>query len=223
MPQSSTSGLLNLAVFDFDGTLTRCDTLLPIVRLIAGRRRFWQAMPFLALDLAKVMLGLSNRDTAKGNFLKRTIKGATAALASEKARAFQRKYADKLLSPEAVSELQKRLRARDDIVIISASPELFVEPFAETLGARLLGTRLALADAALSGVLAGKNCHGEEKVYRLLEILPQPRSKYFIRAYGDSAGDKALLKLADESHYRIFNARLKDRAIATWLFLKLVA
>jgi phosphoserine phosphatase len=49
----------------------------------------------------------------------------------------------------------------------------------------------------------GKNCHGEEKVRRILE--QHNMSDYeVVYAYGDTAGDLPMMKLAGNSFYKPF-------------------
>lgn len=211
------------AVFDFDGTLTRCDTLLPIVRSIAGRKRFWGAVPFMAWHLGLAAMGLGTRDAAKADFLRRAIGGTSLAEAHRRAQIFHEKWGRALLLPDAVRIVEEHGRNGTTLAIVSASPELFVAPFAAALGAHLLGTKLTLENGMLNGSLDGKNCRGAEKVRRLDAILPRPRTDCYIHAYGDSAGDHDLLAMADQSHYRAFNNRWKDKAAALVLFLRLLA
>jgi phosphoserine phosphatase len=47
----------------------------------------------------------------------------------------------------------------------------------------------------LSGFIS-KNCYGQEKVNRLLEVEPD-RKNYYLYAYGDSRGDREMLAFAD--------------------------
>ncbi|RYH27835.1 MAG: hypothetical protein EON54_23585, partial [Alcaligenaceae bacterium] len=56
--------------------------------------------------------------------------------------------------------------------------------------------------SVLTGELKTPNCHGEEKVRRLREWLEQrfgsASADVALHAYGDTAGDKPMLAMADE-------------------------
>ena len=58
-------------------------------------------------------------------------------------------------------------------------------------------------EGVLTGRFLTKNCYGEEKVTRLLQLFPE-RTQYWLTAYGDSRGDFELLDFANESYYRPF-------------------
>ena len=93
------------------------------------------------------------------------------------------------------------------LVIVTASPEIIVGPFAHGLGADLLiGTRLALdAEGRLTGALSGPNCRGPEKVARLKDFFGA--DVRLEAAYGDSSGDVEMLALADEAGMKVFGGR----------------
>ncbi|HEU5146872.1 MAG TPA: haloacid dehalogenase-like hydrolase, partial [Chryseosolibacter sp.] len=53
----------------------------------------------------------------------------------------------------------------------------------------------------LTGKILGRNCYGDEKVCRIKEEFDLPSFERII-AYGDSSGDREMLQLANESHYK---------------------
>ena len=55
----------------------------------------------------------------------------------------------------------------------------------------------------LTGKFLSKNCYGQEKVNRLLELFPD-RNNYILIAYGDSPGDKEFIELSDKGYYNKF-------------------
>jgi phosphatidylglycerophosphatase C len=83
-----------------------------------------------------------------------------------------------------------------ELVLVSASPELYVTPIGRRLGFdTVLATRLEVgADGRLTGRLLGPNCRGPEKVVRLREWRGEGMALAY--AYGDSAGDREMLDLA---------------------------
>jgi phosphatidylglycerophosphatase C len=56
-------------------------------------------------------------------------------------------------------------------------------------------------DGRVTGRFLTKNCSGKEKVRRIAERYDLESFDH-IYAYGDTPGDKAMLDLADEKHYR---------------------
>jgi phosphoserine phosphatase len=83
------------------------------------------------------------------------------------------------------------------VYVISASIEEWVIPCCRVLGdITVLATKVK---PDLSGFIS-KNCYGQEKVNRLLEMEPE-RKTYTLYAYGDSRGDKEMLEFADFSTF----------------------
>jgi phosphatidylglycerophosphatase C len=87
-----------------------------------------------------------------------------------------------------------------DVVIVSASPQIYVDVMTEALNANGgLGTRLAVDPRGrLTGGYLGKNCRGTEKLRRLDEWIAQRHypTPPVIFAYGNSRGDRRLLSAA---------------------------
>jgi phosphoserine phosphatase len=67
----------------------------------------------------------------------------------------------------------------------------------------LLATRLEVQDGRLTGKINQCNCHGQEKVRRIQAQFALAEYDKVL-AYGDTAGDKPMLKLADTSYYKPF-------------------
>ncbi len=86
-------------------------------------------------------------------------------------------------------------------MIVTASPEITVAPFARRLGAEaLLGTHMTFdADDRVTGAFTGPNCRGEEKVYRLRAAYGDDLQ--LAAAYGDTSGDTEMLAFAAEAGF----------------------
>ncbi|MGZ3940205.1 MAG: HAD-IB family phosphatase, partial [Flavisolibacter sp.] len=110
----------------------------------------------------------------------------------------------KLVRTKALDEIA-RLKAQEImVVIVSASPENWIEKWTNQLGLELIASRLEIRDGKVTGKLLGKNCHGYEKVVRIKQLYDL--SNYnIVAAYGDSQGDKAMLALAEHAYYKPFN------------------
>ena len=94
---------------------------------------------------------------------------------------------------------------REDDVIISASPEFLLSPVVEgQLGLKLMASRVD----PHTGKYTGKNCHGEEKVRRLNEALPDCRIDQF---YSDSNSDLPLARLARRAF------KVRGNRVTEWL------
>ncbi|MBR6729011.1 MAG: haloacid dehalogenase-like hydrolase [Clostridia bacterium] len=83
---------------------------------------------------------------------------------------------------------------KEDDIIISASPEFFLRPACQKLGISHL---IASEVDPGTGVCASENCHGKEKVRRLLSLFPDAVIADF---YSDSLSDTPLAELAQSAY-----------------------
>jgi phosphatidylglycerophosphatase C len=186
-----------LAAFDLDGTLTRRDTLMPFLRRAIGRDRATRAVFATSLPLTRALVaGGRHRDVAKAAFLRRVLAGLPVADLAEAAEAFADHVVAEGLRPDVRERVDWHRAQSHELVLVSASPELYVSPIGRRLGFdAVLATRLEVdADGRLTGRLSGANCRGPEKVARLREWRSGELVVDF--AYGDSAGDREMLALA---------------------------
>lgn len=85
-------------------------------------------------------------------------------------------------------------KKQPDDVVISASPEFLLQPICKKLG---IGTMMASKTDKHTGKFDGKNCHGEEKVRRFRELMPNAEIKEF---YSDLYCDTPLARLAERAY-----------------------
>ncbi len=195
-----------MVAFDFDGTLTWGDSFMAYLRWRAGPARFALGMARLA-PASLAYLVHRDRGRLKMAAAREFLSGMTLDQLRSSADAFAEGAAPGLLRPDAVDRWDDWRSRGARMVIVTASPDIIVEPFARRLGAdAIIGTRLA-TDAAgrVTGAFEGANCRGPEKVSRLREAFgPDVR---LAAAYGDTAGDREMLGMAAEPGYRVFTAR----------------
>ncbi len=199
-----------LAVFDFDGTLLKGDTLLVLHNLQHN-----PAARLLAL-VRLIPAALAWKTGARGTawFKERTLRRLLssqgeplpATLLTQQLPA--RLLAD--LNPAALIRLEQHRGMGHRLIIVSASPRQLLQPVADRLGCELLATETT--DLTLHGPeaplrLVSANCKGAEKVRRLEAALGQPLHSVAMHAYGDSRGDRELLQAARYPHWRSFSAQ----------------
>ncbi|MFI4973252.1 MAG: HAD-IB family hydrolase [Caulobacterales bacterium] len=195
-----------LVAFDFDGTLTSRDSFTAFLAWRAGTRDYAAGLVALAPQ-GLAYLGHRDRGRLKAAVVRRFLAGAQARQIEVEAQRFATERARSILRPDAVRAWRRWQGQGARLVIVTASPEIVVAPFARGLGAdQLIGTRLALgADGCIAGGLDGPNCRGPEKARRLREAFGDGVS--LDAAYGDTDGDREMLALAEEQGMKVFNGR----------------
>jgi phosphatidylglycerophosphatase C len=189
---------MQLAVFDLDGTITRRDTLIQYV-LGYLKTRPWRVFGFvLALPaVLRFLLGLSDRGALKGAVIHWTLGGSTR----EALDAWTAHFVPRLLSrgvfEDALAQIEKHRHQGDTLVLMSASPDLYVPAVARALGFNeVLCTGVRWNGNRLDGRLTTHNCRGAEKARRF-EALRARYPGVPSVAYGNAGSDLEHLRLAD--------------------------
>ena len=195
---------LPIVAFDFDGTMTVRDSFSAFLR---WRTPTWRwLLGGLRLIPAGAAYFLVHRDRGRIKADAATIYlgGVSRAQLEADAARFAELHAPSLLRPDAVAAFRRWSEQGVRRVIVTASPEIVVAPFAHGLGADdLIGTLFVFdTDDRLTGAFDGPNCRGPEKVVRLRAAYgPNLRVQ---AAYGDTGGDTEMLAIAEEPYYRVF-------------------
>lgn len=193
------------AIFDFDGTITRKDTLLEFIKFAKGQRAFYIGFLYHILILIAYKLRLYPNWKAKQRIFTYFFGGMFLTDFNVLCEKFFVDKGKRLLYSSAVTKIQEYYQKGDEVVIISASIENWIQPFSRYLGVKcVIGTKLEIDEhGRLTGCFLTPNCYGQEKVRRFLECFPNQEECYVV-AYGDSRGDKELLAWADEKYYKLF-------------------
>ncbi|WP_256675966.1 HAD-IB family phosphatase [Pseudomonas sp. SCB32] len=195
-----------LSVFDFDGTLTRHDSFIPFLWFAFGGIGFLRRLPRLVLPCLKFVFRRLGRDELKACLIATFLSGIEAAWLSVRAEAYCRFAWRYLLRSAGLHCVEAELRSGAVVTLCSASPALLLRPFAERLGVGLIATELEVQGSRLTGRIHGGNCRCENKVLRLGAVYG-PLTRYRLRAWGDTRGDYALLRAAQDPHWRAFHPR----------------
>ncbi len=189
-----------VALFDLDGTLTWRDTLLPFLLGYLRRR------PHRALGVWRLPLALFRywQDRDRGVLKSRVI----AMLMRGEKRSVLEAWTDtfvaglipgKRFRPLALAVLETHRACGDHLVLLSASPDLYVPSIGRLLGFELtLCTEIEWQGDRLDGRLKTANRRGEEKLHCLNWLRQQYRNLPVI-AYGNSASDLDHMRQADRA------------------------
>lgn len=192
-----------IAFFDFDGTITTKDTLLEFIKFYRGRSSFYLGFLIYSPFLVAYKLGLIPNWVAKQKVLQFFFKGEQTEHFQNHCNEFAATKLPALLRPKALAEIKKLQSVGSTVVVVSASAENWIRPWASKQGIQLMGTRLATRDGKITGKLDGNNCHGDEKVCRIKEHFDLADYKE-IYCYGDTSGDKPMLAIGTKSFYKPF-------------------
>ena len=192
-----------IAFFDFDGTITTKDTLLEFIKFSKGRFKFYLGFLLNSPWLIAMKFKVISNQTAKQQIFTWFFRNHPLDDFQEQCSRFATTVIPGLLRPKALKEIQLLQEKGATVVIVSASPENWILPWAQALSLSVISTRLETANNVLTGRIYLRNCHGKEKCARIRENY-QLEDFSDIYAYGDSSGDKPMLELATKSFYKPF-------------------
>lgn len=199
-----TSPSMTIAVFDFDGTLTYRDSLFPFIRMAVGHPRFFFGIFVLSPVLFGYAVKVIKNSDAKQAVLKHFFAGIDHKTFQELGNKFAVQRLPSMLRPEAMQRLRWHQQHGHQVIIVSASLETYLQPWAKMMQCgQVIGSIIEVDEGHLTGRLSGKNCYGPEKVTRLERLLGKLNA-YFMFAYGDSKGDRELLAAADKMFFKSF-------------------
>jgi phosphatidylglycerophosphatase C len=203
-----------VAVFDLDGTLTWHDTLvLFLLRYLRQHPHRLLGLWRLPFPIARFVAGNRDRGVLKSQVIRIVMGGAARADVEHCADSFV--GALKLngrLRPAALAVLEAHRSAGDHLVLLSASPDLYVPLIGRLLGfERTVCTEMQWRGDRLDGALKTENRRGPEKS-RCLDWLRTQYPALPIVAYGNSASDLDHMRRADRA--LLVNASAAARALA---------
>ncbi len=191
-----------IAAFDFDGTITTKDMLLPFLwQLQTYPKNIFSSIKLIPLLFA-YKLKLINNHNAKQKLLKQFIHDFSLNDLEHIAENFAKIKIPPYIRPEALERIRWHQAQKHQCILISAGLEIYLKPWAESIGFdQVIATQLESEDKIIHGKIKGQNCFGPEKVRRLLNQVG-PRESFILYAYGDSRGDRELLATADYGFYQ---------------------
>lgn len=177
-----------MKVFDFDKTLYKKDSSVAFFFYCLKRNLFLiKFLPVQAIACFKYLLGKSSKEEFKTKYFS-FFKSIDV-----------KKCAEDFWNIEVKNLYLELLPREEKAVVISASPEILLQPICNRLCVELIAT---IVDE--SGILHGKNCKGMEKVYRFRAKFPHEVIQEF---YSDSISDLPMANLAKRA-FLVKNGRI---------------
>jgi HAD superfamily hydrolase (TIGR01490 family) len=191
---------VELALIDFDHTVTTCDTYARFLRRIATPEQLAQAWWKVGPWLLAYRLKLISAERIRARVTRLTMRDRHADDIATQAAGFAREVLPEVVRPQMLEQIRWHLQQRHTVVIVSGSLDLYLRPWCESLGLDLICNRLESRDGRLTGGYADGDC-APRKVDRIRDRYDL--SRYLrIHAYGDSVEDRPMLALAHERWYR---------------------
>lgn len=200
---------MRIAIFDLDGTITRHDTLFPLVLRRLAQRPWRLARLLLVIPAALRFVFDRDRALLKQSLLRATLRGTPRSEIQAFAKDFVSGKIARGCFHDALAAIRRHRDAGHQLVLMSASVDFYVPEFGRQLGFdRVISTEVLWKDERLDGTLISANRRGEEKARCVRELLGE-RHVADSFAYGNSSSDLPHLRLV--KHGQLVNGSLKAR------------
>lgn len=196
-----------VAAFDFDGTVSRRDTLMPFVARVAGARRCVVGSVATGWSgAARRRFSVRDRDAVKAEMVRRLLTGHSERELARDGAVYAARLLDHGLRPEMVDQVRRHVAAGHQTLFVSASLVHYLRPIARYLHMTdVIAVELEAHDGVLSGSMTDPNVRAAQKAVRLrrwLDLPPDSKGDDVeIWAYGNSSGDHDLLAMADHAYW----------------------
>ena len=190
---------MKLVLFDFDGTLTNKDSFIEFVRFSHSNLDLFKSVLPLAIPLAISKLQSKDGGQIKEVLVKKLYGGMNEGELRNLGIAFSKDVIPNIINQEILNQLLSSQENGDHICIVSASLDLWLKPWCESMGLNFICTELEFTDEKCTGLFATPNCNFEEKALRIKSKFDLSKYNEII-AYGNSKGDQAMFDLATSYH-----------------------
>lgn len=192
-----------LVLFDFDGTITTKDTLAEFLIYFHGKTRYLLGLALLSPIMAAYIFKVMPNWKSKQYLLTWFLKNENVDSFNKRCAEFSKRFVPHLVRQEALEAIRNYQASGATVAVVSASAENWVKPWCDEQNLLCLATKLEVKNNSLTGKIEGRNCHGAEKVSRIKEKFNLADYEEII-AYGDTSGDREMLALAHQQHYKPF-------------------
>ncbi len=187
-----------LVLFDFDGTITTKDSFPLFFKFTFGGFKFYSGFllftPLFLLHKLKLYDGGKLKEAIQSFYLKGIEKSKIEKMGE---RLIQKLIADNIIKKEFTNKIETYISDGAEVVVVSASPDLWIKPFCELYKIKYLCTELAYNESKFTGNFSTPNCNHNQKKVRILEKYSLEKYEAVI-VYGNSKDDECMMELATE-------------------------
>lgn len=192
---------MNLALFDFDGTITTREMFPDFLHLAVTPRRLTLGKVLLAPLIVGYKLGFVPGTVVRAAIVRFGFSGVSVAVLNAHGLSFAQSALPSVLRPEALERINWHKSQGDTVVIVSGAFDVYLAHWCQSHQVELICSSLEHKGGVLTGRYLGRQCVLEEKARRVRQAYDL--SSYGrIYAYGDTKEDLNLLELAHERYYQ---------------------
>lgn len=190
------------AIFDVDHTIINNDSMFSMLFFAIKKKPL--IILYTPIILVKIALALLKVIDIK--IAKEAIYMPLKYLTERELEEFYDNVLLKNINPEVMERLKFHKEQGCHILLISASPEVYLKYFKKNIYVDMvIGTRIKIVNGKYTNKICGENCKGHEKVNRIKHYLKENDLEIdFEKSFGysDSLSDKPMLSLV-KNRYKV--------------------
>lgn len=188
----------NLALFDFDGTLCKKDSFTGFIFYALSKRHIVKQGIKILPWIQAYYLNVYSAPAMRSRLFRAMFSNANALELQQMAREYATSLMSQLNRP-LLKQLKQHQALGDDVVLVSASVDVYLKHVCELLNIDLICTHTEQVNNIYTGQYTTPDCSSEQKRQRILEKY-HLTDYAVIYAYGNSHEDQEMLALADHGY-----------------------
>ena len=192
---------MNLALFDFDGTITTKELFRPFLEFAVPSIRLRWGSLLLAPMVLGYKLGVVPSNAMRASAVRLGLQGMDEAHANEQGRRFAHEIIPQAVRDNALERILWHKRQGDRVVVVSGALDIYLSHWCRQHDLELLCSELESHRGRLTGRYRGAQCVGAEKrrrVHAAYDVDAYP----VVYAYGDTREDRELLQMAHRRYFQ---------------------
>lgn len=191
----------DLALFDFDGTITTRETFPDFMRFAVPPARLAIGKVLLAPLIVGYRVGALSGVRVRARIVRFGLRGMHESTYRELGRRFAHEVLPGVVRHEALERIAWHEARGDTVVVVSGGFDTYLSHWCEARSLPLVCSSLAVRDGRLTGDYLGAQCVRDEKVRRV-KLRYDLDGFDDIHAYGDTQEDLDMLRIANRRYYR---------------------
>ncbi|WP_193331785.1 HAD-IB family hydrolase [Pseudoalteromonas ulvae] len=196
---TTTSHKPNLALFDFDGTITEREMFSVFLRFSAPTYRKWLGNLIVIPCYLLYQRGLFSPVKLRKLTAFLGLAGRRFSDVDKMGCRFSHDVIPQYLRENALAQIRMHQQKGDVVVVVSASLDVYLSHWCKQHDLLLLCNQVKVKHGFVTGTFKQADCSNQEKVNKVKQRLDLSDFDT-IYAYGDTEEDLAMLAIADEKY-----------------------
>ena len=189
---------VNLALFDFDGTLCSKDSFTGFIFYALSKRHIVRKSIKILPWIQAYYLKLYPANAMRLKLFATMFRGNSAHQLQQLGQEYARTLL-KHLNAKLLQQLVQHQAQGDKVVLVSASIDLYLKPVCELLNIDLICTQVEIKNGKITGQYITPDCSSEQKKIRIHAAYQLDQYAH-VYAYGNSYEDLDMFSLANSCY-----------------------